>query len=307
MRRFSAFIFRFTILIVFIWILGLGLSDRWYWTQWLEWIPTLSVLLLLLITAIALLSTHKKKEAMILVILFCGLITWFLFIENRVFSTSKATGGFRIAAWTMSHSKKEVSKESAMLLVHLDADITLLTHGWYVRGEPVIKDWLSTSGKLLMSGPFTLLTTLRPLEVRTLVASDGIYISLYRLDTAEQLGKELVIYAIDLPSNLNESRKNIVQRAKRLLHQVDAPEPNMVIGDFNMTRNSQSMIRFFPKLTDAWDLAGVGWSYSYHRAFPLFHIDHILLNTDFKPIAYELQDPEFGRHCIQILELSQQK
>jgi hypothetical protein len=305
MRRFPAFIFRFAILIVFIWVLGLGLSDRWYWTQWLEWIPTLFVLLLLLITTIALLSTHKKKEAMILVILFCGLTTWFLFIENRVFSTSKTANGFRIAAWTMSHSKKEVSKESAMLLVHLDADITLLTHGWHVRGEPVIKDWLGKSGKRLMSGPFTLLTALRPLEVRTLVASDGIYVSLYRLDTTEQLGKELVIYAIDLPSNLNESRKNIVQRAKRLLHQVDAPEPNMVIGDFNMTRNSQSMIRFFPKLTDAWDLVGVGWSYSYHRAFPLFHIDHILLNTDFKPIAYELQDPEFGRHCIQVLELAQ--
>ena len=307
MRRFSAFIFRFAILIVFIWVLGLSLSDRWNWTQWLEWIPTLFVLLLLLITTIALLSTHKKKEAMVLVILFCGLTTWFLFIENRVFSTSKGASGFRIAAWTMSHSKKEVAKESAILLVDLDADITLLTHGWHVRGEPVITDWLGKSGKRLMSGPFTLLTTLRPLEVRTLVASDGIYISLYRLDTTEQLGKELVIYAIDLPSNLNESRKNIVQRAKRLLHQVDAPEPNMVIGDFNMTRNSQSMIRFFPKLTDAWDLAGVGWSYSYHRAFPLFHIDHILLNTDFKPIAYELQDPEFGRHCIQILELAQQK
>jgi hypothetical protein len=254
-----------------------------------------------------LLSLRKKKEAMILTVLFCGLSTWFLFIENRVFSTNTTATEFRIAAWTMSHSKKDVAKESAMLLVHLDADITLLTHGWYVRGEPVIKDWLGKSGKRLMSGPFTLLTTLRPLEVRTLVASEGIYISLYKLDTTEQLGEELVIYAVDLPSNLNESRIKIVQRAKRLLRLVDAPKPNMVIGDFNMTRNSQSMLRFFPKLTNVWDLAGVGWSYSYHRAFPLFHIDHILLNTDFKPLAYELLDPEFGRHCVQILELAQQK
>jgi endonuclease/exonuclease/phosphatase family metal-dependent hydrolase len=141
--------------------------------------------------------------------------------------------------------------------------------------------------------------------VRSLVASDGIYISSFKLDATKQLGKELVVFAIDLPFNFLESKSSIVSRARRLLNKTVVEIPDLVIGDFNMTRNSNAMKQLFPAMIDAWDYGGTGWSSSYHRAFPLFHIDHILVSEDFQSLSYELIDPQFGRHSIQLLELWQ--
>lgn len=304
MKRCSTFIFNCTILLAVVWLLGQFVSDRWLWSQWLLWIPAFAFIAFLFLATIALILSRDKQKSIFLGSIFLLCTAWFLFVENRVFSITTKHGDLRIVGWTMSHAKKNVASLSAKIIVQLDADITLLTHGWHVRGEPAIKEWREGKTKRLISGPFTLLTTLRPIEVKVLVASAGIYISLYRLDTTEQLGKELVMYAVDLPVNLKESRGEVVRRAKKLLLQADAPAPDIVVGDFNMTRNSNSLQRFFPELTDAWDDVGIGWSYSYHRAFPLFHIDHMLLRDTLHPVTYELINPEFGRHCIQVLELN---
>ncbi|MDP7009496.1 MAG: hypothetical protein QGI78_08000 [Phycisphaerales bacterium] len=306
MRTLQKAIFLLACFCVCIWVIGRIASDRWYWSQWLLWIPTLGIIGTLFFSCGFSAFAKNKKHTTILGFLAVFFTVWFLCIENRVFSLSRGSGDFKIVGWTMSHAKAEVSKESANIIVQLDADITILTHGWHVRGEPAIKDWLGEKNKRLISGPFTLLTTLRPLEVRTLVASDGMYISMYRVDARAALGKELVIYAVDLPFTSKESRKAIVQRTKRFLRQMDLPDPDLVVGDFNMTRNSNSMRRMFPTLKDAWDASGVGWSSSFHRAFPLFHIDHMLLGSDLHPVEYALIDPEFGRHCIQVLELAKE-
>jgi len=37
----------------------------------------------------------------------------------------------------------------------------------------------------------------------------------------------------------------------------------------------------------------------------LFHIDHILVGEDIHALSYELVDPQIGRHCIQLLQLTQ--
>jgi hypothetical protein len=303
MNRFSSLIFKFALGVVVIWSVGQVVSDRWLWSQWLLWIPTFAIIFILFLSVIVVTLLHDKQKSCLLGTVLFALTGWFLFVENRAFSSAVSHGDLRIVGWTMSHSKQQLTENSAELIVDLNADVTLLTHGWKVRAEPIIKDWLSNGGKRLISGPFTLFTTLRPIEVRVLVASRGIYISMYKLDTTEQLGKELVIYAVDLPVNLRESRSEIVLRAKRLLGQTGAPTPDLVVGDFNMTRNSNALQRFFPEMTNAWDEVGVGWSYSYHRAFPLFHIDHMLLSDSVYPIKYELIDPQIGRHCIQVLEL----
>ncbi|MBT4584652.1 MAG: hypothetical protein HOC93_06180 [Phycisphaerae bacterium] len=303
MKRFSSLIFKLATGVVVLWLLGQFVSDRWLWSQWLFWIPTFAILVFLLCTTIVLVFLKDKRNSIVLGFVFILFVGWFLFVENRVFSTTTKHGDLRILGWTMSHSKSRLTADSAALIVELNADISLLTHGWKVRGEPVIKEWQGKKGKRLVNGPFTLFTTLRPLEVRTLVASNGIYISLYKLDTTEQIGHELVIFAVDLPADWRLSRREIVRRAKKLLRQADAPEPDLVIGDFNMTKNSNSLHRFFPNMKDGWDKAGAGWSYTYHRAFPLFQIDHMLLNKDLHPAMYELIDPQIGRHNIQLLEL----
>jgi len=304
MKRAPKLVFSVALFVVLVWLCGRLLSDRWVWTQWIAWIPSIAVATTLGMTTAALALLHQKKKALITSTILITVTAWIMLVENHVLSVARSEGDLRIVAWTMSHPKKEVAELSAQIVVELDADITLLTHGWYVRSQPVIKEWLGKQGKRLISGPFTLLTTLRPIEVRTLVASDGIFISMYRLDTKEQLGQELVLYAVDFPSGFTESRIRTARRAKRLLRQVGAPPPDIVLGDFNMTRNSKSIRRLFPTLTDAWDHAGIGWSSSYHRAFPLYHIDHTLICDDLHAVLYELVNPELGRHCVQLVEIA---
>jgi endonuclease/exonuclease/phosphatase family metal-dependent hydrolase len=220
-----------------------------------------------------------------------------------LFTTTIKTGDLRIVSWTMSHSKKSSSFESAQELIRLDGDVTLLTHGWYVRGEPIIKEWLGSGGRKVTNGPFTLLTKQRVLNVQTLIASEGIFISMFEIDTTPTLGKTIVLWAIDLPSSFRDSKMEIAKRAKRLLDTQHAAPPDIVIGDFNMTRNSASIKTIFPNLHDASDQGGVGWLASYPMSVPLYHIDHVLVADSLRALSYRLLNPRIGRHRLQITEL----
>ncbi|MDP7004786.1 MAG: hypothetical protein QF718_01060 [Phycisphaerales bacterium] len=288
------------------WVLGNILSDRWVWSQWFSWIPTLGVLFLFLVVNLLVIISKSKKRAVLLSTCSVALLIWFSFVENKFFINIEPDQdkGISIAAWTMSHPKKKVSSMSANKIVLLDADITLLTHGWHVRGEETIKDWLEPKGRKLISGPFTLLTKFQAIEIRSLIASDGIYISMFVLDTTEKLGKPLILWAIDLPSSLLIPRVEIANRTKRLLKKINAPKPDVVMGDFNMTLNSYSIKALFPNHKDASDDGGTGWIASYPSWFPVYHIDHTLIADWLNARSYELINPNIGRHRIQSTKIT---
>lgn len=294
----------FTLASVCAWVLGELLSDRWSWSQWIAWIPTL-VLLLIVVFAIAITTLSKAWfQAKVFVVIACSLAIWFTTIENRLFTTTVKKGDLRIVSWTMSHSKEGNSLESAQELVRLDGDLTLLSHGWYVRGEPIIKEWLGAGGRKFVNGPFTLLTKQKMLNVQTLVASDGVLISMFEIDTTPALGRPIILWAVDLPSSFRDSKMTIAKRARRLIDTQNAPPPDIVIGDFNMTRNSSSIKTLFPKLNDASNEGGLGWLASYPMWLPLYHIDHVLLSDSLTAQSYRLINPRIGRHRVQITELT---
>jgi len=262
----------------------------------------------LIITTLIINSVAKQTKTIVwLSLVFTTILFWFISEENRFLSTEIQTGKIRLVGWTMSHSKKKVSKESAEEVIRLNGDITLLTHGWYVRGEPSIKEWLGTGRGRAINGPFTILTKLNVLEVRTLVASDGVYISMFVIDTTESLGKPLILWGIDLPSDLSTPRIETANRAKRLLSSIDAPRPDVVVGDFNMTRNSYAIKTLFPELVDASNTGGVGLLASFPMQVPLYHIDHTLIGNGFVCNSYRLVNPHIGRHRVQVTELSIEK
>ncbi|MBC8200498.1 MAG: hypothetical protein H8E86_00515, partial [Planctomycetes bacterium] len=276
MKKCSAVIFFFTILIFSLWVLGLLLTDRWAWSQWLSWIPAFFLLVLLLCSVGFCIASRAKTHAVTVGCIFVLVFYWYVFVSNA-FTNIENGGALRIVGWTMSYSKQKVSKESAKEVVRLHGDITLLTHGWIVRGEPVIKEWLGVDNKRIINGPFTILTRLPILEVRTIIASDGVYLSMFKFDTTQQLGEPLVLWAIDLPSKITIPKIKTAERVNRLLASLDVQRPDIVMGDFNMTRNSYSMKTMFPELIDASTVAGVGLLASFPMNFPLYHIDHTLL------------------------------
>lgn len=303
MKLFARITTTIAISIVELWILGEFLSDQWSWSQWITWIPTLAVLIVVVCAISIAFISKSKLQTILLSVTACTLFIWFSTVENHLFTTNDKKGDLRIVSWTMSHSKKSSSFESAELLIDLDGDLTLLSHGWYVRGEPIVKDWLGSGGRKVTNGPFTLLTKQKVLNVQTLVASDGIFVSMFEIDTTPTLGKPIILWAVDLPSSFRDSKMEIAKRAKRLLYTQQVAPPDIVIGDFNMTRNSASIKTIFPDLHDASDQGGVGWLASYPMSFPLYHIDHVLLADSLYASSYRLINPRIGRHRVQITEL----
>lgn len=290
--------------IIFLWVLGNTLSDQNSFTQWLEWIPTILIVLWFFVIAVISCIKQTWREASIASVLWLVLLGWYVGVENKLFTNCKDTGELKLVAWTMSHPKKEFASQSAATIINMDADITVLTHGWYVRGEPAIQEWLGSSGEKLIRGTFTVLSKLKPIKIRTLIASDGIHISSFKLDAQKELGKSLVIWAIDLPSEFSKPRFRTAMIAKRLLEEIEKEPPDIVAGDFNMTRDSYAMEYLFPKMRHATDDCGCGLLASYPRAFPIYHIDHILLNSTLKAVSYHLHNPSIGRHRIQVCKIN---
>ena len=287
-----------------LWLAGVLLSDRWAWSQWLAWIPTSVIILIFAMAGVFYFCVKRRTIATVFFVGATILLLWFCIVEHHFHKSDEPKGAIKIIGWTMSHSKGMVAEESAELIVKLNSDITLLTHGWKVRGEKSIRDWLGDSGRKVINSQFTLLTKFTPLQVRTLIASEGIYISSFTLDTTAVLGDTLVIWAVDFPSSFLESKMEIARRVQRLLHTIESPPPDIVIGDFNMTRNSVAIETMFPGLQDIASSSGIGVLASFPMEYPLFHIDHILLNNRFVPTYYELFNPHIGRHRIQIVEIN---
>ncbi len=291
------------LLTVLLWLIGNALSDQFFITQWLEWMPTLLVLGWLVTVSITLACMRAWKYFMLPACLCIAVSLWYSLYENKLIATCGESGDLTIAAWTMSHSKKEFAKESAEFIVNLDADITLLSHGWYVRGEEQIDEWLGEKGRKLVRFPFTVLTKVPPIEIKPLIASDSIHIVSFTFDTTKELGRNTVLWAVDFPSSLARSRYAVALASKRLLSEIEWSAPDIVAGDFNMTTDSASIRYLFPQLRDASQLGGCGIMASYPRVFPLYLIDHTLISKSLDVTSYKLLDPNHGRHRVQWIEL----
>ncbi len=290
------------LLTVFFWIIGNVLSDQYFITQWLEWMPTLFVLAMLTFTSLVLACMRAWKQLILSVCLCAAISMWYSMYENKLFAQCDGSSELTMVAWTMSHPKKDFSKESAEFIVNLDADITLLSHGWYVRGEEEINEWLGDSGKKLVRFPFTVLTKVPPVEIKPLIASDSIHIVSFTFDTTKELGRNTVLWAVDFPSSLSRSRYAVAMSSKRLLSEIEWSVPDIVAGDFNMTTDSASIHYLFPQLRDASQLGGCGIMASYPRVLPLLLIDHTLVCESLDVKAYKLLDPNHGRHRVQWIE-----
>lgn len=283
-----------------LWGVGIICTDRWFWSQWLAWIPTVVMLGVLFLVAVVSFIANRKLMA----VLFAGVSTLlfirYVFFENALLHNSHSPHGLNIVGWTMSHpDKRGTAAESAEEIIRLNGDITLLTHGWFVRGEHSLKEWLGPGGRRVINGPFTVLTKLPVVEVRTLVASDAIYISSFTFDANKGFEKPLVLWAIDLPSDLLIPRAETAKRVTRLLAQLDSSPPDIVMGDFNMTRNSFAIKSMFPMLVDASDTGGNGLLSTFPLDVPLYHIDHTLLDQKLVCHDYSIINPHIGRHRIQ--------
>jgi len=295
--------------VVAAWLLGRLVSDRYAWSQWLLWIPTPAVLL---VAAVALAAAawsetglgRRRVIAWAAVVLV--MVVYFVAIEHRLLR--RAPDGD--VAVRLVHGSVEEAWNPKVLarwgeqLAALGGDVTIVSCMLPPRRIGRLLEQFGGLGTSVVSWPFVLVTRLPVLEARPLIANDGLRVAVFRIDATATLGRVLTVYAVDLPSDPGRSRVEVAGALRSILDQVTSVPPDVVVGDFNMTRGSASLSMTFPRLEHAFNQAGRGYGASFRRGLPLYHIDHTLLADSVRVVGYDLVDIGVGRHLVQVVDLA---
>ena len=287
------------------WLVGRIVSDRFLWSQFLLWIPTpvtLAFIALGLMASFRPGSTKRRRKRRQLVWggILVAMAFVFFFVENRFHRMgTPERNGLQVMHWTMSHAKRPRDAHIKKI-EQLVGDVNFLSEAWGMNWPEAMDTLLGPEGKMARAGRYWILSTIKIIEARTIISRDGVEISLVQLDATEQFGRVLIVYLVDLPSSPTVGRAAQARSVRHLLDAMSIPRADMIVGDFNTPRGSRSLSILFPDMHHAYDDAGRGYGASFHRVFPLYHIDHILLTVDMQATSYELVNPGLGRHDVQV-------
>lgn len=301
------------------WLIGRIVSDRYGWSQWLLWIPTPVALFAASIALLASLRPSDKPRCrrnrlVRWLIVIVAMFVYFATMEHRLLyrgpAISHPANSIRVAHWNITLQPYTHVEELINGLIAMNGDITIMTNPGYAPWEKPVVDQLGNGTPPVSVGPLAIISRFPVLTIRPLVAANQVYVVLVVIDASEKFGRPLVIYMVDLPSNPRIPRYEMLRRTRQMLDDPAnfggtlPPPPDIVVGDFNTTRGSASLRMMFPTLLDAYDEAGHGYGASFHRLFPLYHIDHVLLGPDMTALRYDLVDLHLTRHDAQVAEVS---
>ena len=288
------------------WLAGRVVSDRWTFGQWLLWIPTPAMLPAVLLGLLGALGPgrrprFRRRRLWSWIAAAAAIAVFFGFFEHRLLRGAPDPGrSVHVAYWNMTHEKSaEDRARHVEAIIDLLGDVTILLRGWGIVRHHELLESLPEDVTAFHLGKISVFSRLPIIEMRQILARERIEVYLLRIDCTETLGRTLVIHAIDLPSDPHLPRMEVARQARRLLAQANAPPPDIVVGDCNMTRGSAALALLTPGLRHAFDEGGHGYAASFHRAFPLYHIDHVLLDESLRCTRYDLVDPGVGRHHAQ--------
>jgi endonuclease/exonuclease/phosphatase family metal-dependent hydrolase len=307
-----------------LWLIGRVISDRSLWGQFLLWIPTPVVILLAVIGLIAALrpgrdAPRKRRRRLRWSVTLAAVLIYFGFVEHRLLRLpSAARDGLHIVHWNCWPDEGESTEGFLDGVLSLDPDILILTDAWIFPWWQQSREWAQRhNAHTRFMRPFSIISKTPIIRTQHIVMKDEIIVVLIELDTRERLGRTLTLYAVDMPSNLDLVRMDLAREARRLLDAIEQPEasepndgsgpasgisrlsPNMVVGDFNITRGSAAMRAMFPDHRHAYRDGGYGHAATFHRAVPLYHIDHVLLDESLRATRYDIVNPGVARHRIQ--------
>jgi hypothetical protein len=136
------------------------------------------------------------------------------------------------------------------------------------------------------------------------------------IDATSILGRPIVVWGLDFPSDLRRWRYGLMRDgAARLsaLRQPVAtgdpphpvfPAPDIIAGDFNTPRGSASLGLIAPGFTHAFRQGGFGYAASWPRRSPLVHIDHVFVGPSLRAVRYRVIDPGIAEHLVQTADIT---
>jgi len=284
------------------WVLGLVLGDRWIWSQWLSWIPSLLLIPFGLAwwSGAMMLKRSYRAASPGLVALLIG-PGFFLATQWRPGSSIPGEG-FTIVQWTVG-SVWHGSDDYARVIIETGGDLTLFEGGRRVRWNDSIKEWLGPESSPLSTGIISVLTRFTVTRLQTVIWTDEIYAA--RLDVKAPGFEEepLRLLLVDLPSDPARGRQDVATQFRQLILDSEIGPIDLVIGDFNMPLGSTALASLFPDLEEAWHTAGEGWGPTFPRQWALYRVDHIFVGPRVRITNLRTHDPGMGRHRLQTMKI----
>lgn len=340
------------------WLVGRVWTDASIWTQYLWWIPTWPVVasgwVLLLISSVSGRLALRLGGVYVRPVLLVGLVgisAWLVGVEWRlhrlVLPVRPGPGpSVRVLHWNMS--SVAAIGGSWDVILRENADVALVFNPpWHRTFRPRLVESLREATPRIddaagRSGVFwvgdLLVATHRPLvryghaRLRGLQAStrgtgDTGRIVFLEFDVADRfaaLGRPLVVWAVDLPSEPALWRHDVFAEASRAVERWEGPamepradgggwmaveaagvpEPDLIIGDFNAPAGSWSLRRLVGSMAEAHAEAGVGDPATWPRRRALWHIDLAFVSEAWRVARYDTVDPGITDHRLQVVELS---
>jgi endonuclease/exonuclease/phosphatase family metal-dependent hydrolase len=172
----------------------------------------------------------------------------------------------------------------------------VIFNGSYLALSPRWDSFKSSFAHVTRSGGAMVLSTHEILEARPILSTSGSLVVKIRLS---YLGEEMIIWGFDLPSSPTLSRNKLFSSLKEKLSRLNEPTPDLLVGDFNVPRNSHALRDAFPEFRNAFSEAGSGWSGTWPTFLPLWDLDQIRVGSGYLALRYEVITPPVGMHRIQ--------
>ena len=286
------------------WLVGRLVSDRYGWSQWLAWIPT-SVPVAAAVVALLWMMRPWRTGGLRRALTDRWTIGWavtavallivLVAIDHRLLRPAPTADGISVMQWTIG----DLRHRDAMIrsVAARDADLTILSNGMMVAWHSEMKAQRAPDQISRVIGGFGVVTRLPIIRQRQLVMTQEMQVIM--IEFAVPSGGTLVLYAVDLPSDPSRPRHEVVALVRDGLARAEAPPPDLVVGDFNLTRPSALMASLFPAHRHAAETGGHGVLATFPRRWPVWHIDHMLVGPGWICTRYDLDDPGVDRHFVQ--------
>ncbi len=286
------------------WIVGRICSDRWTWSQWLLWLPSLTLVPGFLVLALGgwLLSLRRRAIITLCIASALGPVGELTALWRPGELSAPTAGSLRILHWTAGPQMR-----STPLLLNaierVQPNVVVVLGARRAAGGEALAQWGVVPGPM-PRGEFIIFSRIPVVRCRSLARSDDI--QLVQLIVQPNGAEAVECLLLDLPSDPARSRRGVAQATSALIGRTLRSTPSIVLGDFNMTQGSRAMRSILPGWSTAWPVGGSGWGGTWPRNMPLWRIDHVLVPPGVPVPRVTTFDPGAGRHRAQVIDLALQ-
>lgn len=294
------------------------LTDRVHAMQWAWWIPrpllagcALASFVAVEVAALAARVDRRELRANRWAILAAAVCALYAVLGLWRPESPRPADAVRLVHWNASYVESTaIAPKLVTLLLELDADVVVVTDPGLLWWGDGVERFAAAGFEITTAGRFGIASRIGVVEARPVLAQGRLHATRIEFDT--RLGP-LAVEAIDLPSDPWRSRwQTVVAVSGALAAQRSSGgvasgqrggKPDVIVGDFNITRGSASLGGFGEGYAEAFAAAGSGWGGSYPREFAWWAIDLALVGGRWSPARSEIIDPGAKRHRLQVVDL----